>query len=197
MTFANSNGTHGIDLCVLCRYSSLGLEKEGDSKMAAFQTRQDKKGRERVRAIVRKRVKGEVVAKSKTFDSFVEAEQWALRLESNIDEMHDLEEITLGSILRARTSYSDPEALKHTNALMKSCLSNKTLDSINYEAIVAYIVERSANGINTVDIYKETEFYKKIIIEMSDGKAESNKIASFSQAFDIFQKALKTSSPKA
>ena len=153
--------------------------------MASFQERVIADGGVRVRAIVRKNVRGERITKTKTFNSRPEAEIWAAHLESNIEEMDDIGEATLRGAVLPRVAYSVKPKADACRVLANSILGSKAVEQINFESLVTYLVTRSSQEANKEEVKEEMNILRTIFADMANTKTEVSRVKMIDEAIAL------------
>lgn len=157
--------------------------------MATFQERKDGSGRLRYRALVRIKVNGKTVNKTRTFDTLTEAEAWALTAESHIKSMQEIGEVSVRSVLMPRMSYSSPRMTRIYRALADSSLGQKAPEKINQADITFYLINRAAEGATEEEVHDETEALEAVLSDLGDGKFDDTGSKSINQALSLAKKA--------
>ncbi|WP_422451991.1 hypothetical protein [Endozoicomonas sp. ALC066] len=157
--------------------------------MATFQEREDSEGRIRHRAIVRKKVGGKTVTKTKTFSSKSEAEAWSLSMESNLENMSEFDEVSLRAVISPRLSYSSVKMQRVYAALLNSPLGSISPSKIDQSDVTFYLLNRAADGASETEVQDETHALEGILSDLEGGKEESKGSKSIKAALNLAKKA--------
>lgn len=140
-------------------------------KVATYQTSKDTTGRTRIRAILRVRVNGKTVNRSRTFDSKEAAEDWALTAEARLRELQGNESVSLSKVFSTRIGYSGERVAKVYRTLANSFLGGKTLETITKADILLYLAKRIEDGAGDTEIMAETSALVNVLAEANNAYA--------------------------